>query len=513
MKQARGILVFAFILVWMPSLTISQITHPQYWYRADKKTDTVAGVWSNYQNDSIAALFDSTGSLPDFSQVNFNPAFSCLGPFSGFYNILKNAPEVATVYMLYHTESDDKENFLWSLQLTDEKRVQLSTRRLRQFRSEIAYTDTGITGPILSASFISWKPVDDDSSEVVLRFAGSDTMTMLGKAAEFLFFPKKLNSLDNCIYQTYLAIKYGVSLVNSPYISSAGDTIWNCDDSKDYNTDIAGIGRDTVFELHQKQSKSYADIITLAAGKLMPGNFENPTNINQGDYLLWANNGKTLVSEEVAYLWDTTVNAILDRNWVIKTVGNAGSIATSIYVDASKLDTDRPENCILLLDTSGNGVFDKPGVLYVYPDSLSADSLICFSGLSWDPDQNGKDIFTLAIKSRDKKKSEELPEIIRPADAGSGEDGQTEHLTLSDQGNEYRLYPNPTGDQYHLEVSLSKVSDVRVDVFDNAGRLYDTYQSSGDQFYHFEKHLNVPGLYQIRVVSASQSQTLHLIVR
>lgn len=71
-----------------------------------------------------------------------------------------------------------------------------------------------------------------------------------GYIPELLVYSRVLNPLERRKAETYLAIKYGVSLSNS-YISSDDKLLWDWDANKAYNNRITGIMRDDVSGLNQ----------------------------------------------------------------------------------------------------------------------------------------------------------------------------------------------------------------------------------------------------------------------
>jgi hypothetical protein len=54
--------------------------------------------------------------------------------------------------------------------------------------------------------------------------------------------------------ESYLAIKYGVTLSGINYLASNRAIVWNANTNPNYNKNLIGIGRDDVSSLLQKQS-------------------------------------------------------------------------------------------------------------------------------------------------------------------------------------------------------------------------------------------------------------------
>ena len=63
---------------------------------------------------------------------------------------------------------------------------------------------------------------------------------------------------DTVLYQwcSYLAVKYGVTLRETPYRSSDGTLTWPLDSLRQFSGSVIGIGRDDRFGLYQRQSRT-----------------------------------------------------------------------------------------------------------------------------------------------------------------------------------------------------------------------------------------------------------------
>lgn len=97
---------------------------------------------------------------------------------------------------------------------------------------------------------------------------------------------------------SYLAVKYGVTLSNTNnYITSAGDTVWYAASSASFYNNVAGLGRDEISALHQKQSRSQHTNtngqVTIGLGQIAATNQANPGTIADGQFTLWGDNGNT----------------------------------------------------------------------------------------------------------------------------------------------------------------------------------------------------------------------------
>ncbi|WP_029279422.1 Calx-beta domain-containing protein, partial [Pedobacter borealis] len=192
-----------------------------------------------------------------------------------------------------------------------------------------------------------------------------------GQLAEIMIFSQKLSNIDRQQVQSYLALKYGLTLgIGTPidYLASDGTTkMWTASNNIGYAKHITGIGRDNAIDgsvLNQKQSLS-ADtgIVTLALGSTVAtSNAANTATItNNLSFLTFGDNGATTpyrtpvagvtgVNSRMARVWKAQKNNWADQNITLKlTGGNA-----LIYLLVSTDDTFGTGDVAYALDATGS---------------------------------------------------------------------------------------------------------------------------------------------------------------
>lgn len=105
-----------------------------------------------------------------------------------------------------------------------------------------------------------------------------------------------ISSLNLAKINSYLAIKYGISLEGVDYINSDGGKVWDRTLYPEYNHNIIGLARDDASGLYQKQAKSTDENeLTIYLGdKLYPLNINNPSELlNDKDYILLGSNNRS----------------------------------------------------------------------------------------------------------------------------------------------------------------------------------------------------------------------------
>ena len=107
---------------------------------------------------------------------------------------------------------------------------------------------------------------------------------------EGLFYPYALTVSQRMAAESYLALKYGVTL-REDYLSPKGDTLWFYDKDKIFSHAIAGLGRDTLHGLHRVEGISAES--ALLEMRLLPSTNSGKAELLSGQYLLWgASEGK-----------------------------------------------------------------------------------------------------------------------------------------------------------------------------------------------------------------------------
>lgn len=182
-----------------------------------------------------------------------------------------------------------------------------------------------------------------------------------GGVAEVAVYDRELSDLELQKAQSYLALKYGLSLDSSAgnYVNSAGTSVY---DLPTYSEGIAGIGYDQTANLDQRVAKSQeADaVLTLATN----ADFTSPngagrTPLSNGQYLVLGHSGGDTTSQTTE-LPELTSERI-EREWRVENTGSVTAInlkfdgfgdSWSLVVDADG-DFSSGANVLRNLDANG----------------------------------------------------------------------------------------------------------------------------------------------------------------
>ncbi|MCB0373172.1 MAG: hypothetical protein KDD31_09205, partial [Muricauda sp.] len=275
--------------------------------------------------------------------------------------------------------------------------------------------------------------------------SSNQNRNLTGNIAEVLLADGPLNSNDIKRIESYLAIKYGITLNNSGgqlgstvgnlgyhYLAADGTVIWDPTIDSNYRYDIAGLGRDRYedfdggdnstsyddkklrYNLHQRISKSE----NMEAVVSMSTNSDFSTdNLNQSrteidnttwgapslfsylhNYLLWANDHRNL-NQTATELPPQFVSRI-EREWKIqKTVSPGGVdpiLGVSVRIDLSGSDILDNGNCgalSLIIDTDGDGDFLTGIITSIPATSIDASKNAYFDGVNFEH----LDVFSVAF--------------------------------------------------------------------------------------------------------------------
>ncbi|WP_160441817.1 MULTISPECIES: S-layer homology domain-containing protein [Saccharibacillus] len=265
----------------------------------------------------------------DAAALNFNPAYAGYGYFqvpaaSGFKNKITDTVEVFSVQRVQATAS---KGYPWELgggysaagarylpsslstyfgssqtRTVDLKQRDLTQGTLLNMHSMPGEWAASLNGEQVTldntntVDFVSQVP-----SSGAYYFGAAHNQVLDGSVSEMIVFNRKLADQERQKVNSYLALKYGMTLTGSnlenvDYIASDGSSMWDAGDNAGYGHRITGIGRDALSGLEQKQSKSQDKdaLVTLALGvEVAPSNKDNANAItNEQSFLTFGDNGK-----------------------------------------------------------------------------------------------------------------------------------------------------------------------------------------------------------------------------
>ena len=204
-----------------------------------------------------------------------------------------------------------------------------------------------------------------------------------GELAELIMYSVEHNGAQRAIVQSYLAIKYGITLDPSVtnYVDSDGNVVW---DDTNYWNDVFGIGKDDASSLNQTQSNSINTGNGAGTGQSGKGNIvlKNPSSLDDGDFLMIGHNAGAL-TEEATTLQSGLAAFTLPRRWAVKVTGDPGTVDLEFDFNGISTSggTTDVNNYRLLIDEDGDGDLSTGTVQEIIPDSFGSPKLI-FNGVT-----------------------------------------------------------------------------------------------------------------------------------
>ncbi len=387
-----------------PPTVPDEFSEANLWFKADAGVTTGATfTWENQADPSApnpvtgdADVSQSTANnQPTYNtsgadQINFNPSitfdgtddFLQSGAISNFLGV-DGSDKVASQFVVYKRLDSDDDNgehiynirntFILLGGKTNGRQIQESFRQdvlTRPKPNETLILDLLATtsstfannqfsmnknGIENQAPFFTGSHVPGNSG--VMRFG--EYLNDYGNfvIAEVVVFPKRISLSLKREIQSYLAIKYGISLGDnekaSIYLNSSGLAVYV---SNVYKYDVFGIAKDDGAGLNQTQSNSMNTGSGDGTGQSGKGNIvlSNPSSLDDGDYLLIGHDNGSLIQQSTEAPSDLSYNQRVGREWFVKQTGNVGTIDLTFDITGLSLTGNANTDFILLVDTDND---------------------------------------------------------------------------------------------------------------------------------------------------------------
>lgn len=280
---------------------------------------------------------------------------------------------------------------------------------------------------------------------------------------EAAYFPTSLSRKQILFFQTYLALKYGITLNKAHYLSTMGDTLWNAITDKRYYHHIKGIGSDSVYNFYSQKSSSLEDdVLNISCADSLPHN----------SYVLIGDDN----AELDWYAYESTTS-MLQRTWQIKTTNNQQPLIICLNSDKAGEFTDTLH--LALLNEEGEIMQT------FFPDSIDINKLY----YTIVPSQ--KQLYFSFISTS------EIHNYSRKINKGNNSPSQSEQdeeeALICDI--KITLGPNPTYGKYSLNVSLPQPTNILFVIQDPTGKSVMQQKLTNSSEYQYGGYLYSKGLY------------------
>jgi len=362
------------------------VSNPEIWFMTVPQTGDLQGkyYWKDFSGDSVKLLVrGNNGKLTggeynavssDVHTYNFNPAISLISNSneSEEFHINKANLSHSTIISVWGADKNfDIDAFLYALNgrpdegyiFTKDKvihsiesgkaaldygsdagkdlLIQNTTDDMEHALRIAAYSltlppNTSVWGENEQAVVSIGQKFDSNNSVNTSTFNISDPINTAfsGYTPEFIIYNRMLSPLERSKVETYLAVKYGLTLGKS-YIGSADQLIWDLDANTGHNNRITGYGRDDQSGMFQKVSAtsceeanyfSYgSDYPSNNSGNFynLPGPYrllvmgrEDASPMEDGQYVIFGDNGGALTATAPAGI---SGMKLMNRSWALNT--------------------------------------------------------------------------------------------------------------------------------------------------------------------------------------------------
>jgi hypothetical protein len=297
MKRINNLLIWSFVL-WINILSYGQspggVNGAQAWFKTNRLTNGYFN-WQDYSGDGVKLnKWNSENEyLSSGRYFNFNPALYLDGGSQQFFLNQTNLQQGTIIGLFGHAGTYfNYENILFGITgRTNEGAIVTNDKVANSTERDGEVLDFGSTNgedlyrkqdnsegteakfrerSLKIVSYYQYQQPnisvwgEDQKSNLTLGYGYLNTANGLstyslknfsnnfyGYIPELLVYSRVLNPLERRKAESYLAIKYGVSLSNS-YIASDDKLLWDWDANKTYNNRITGIMRDDASGLNQR---------------------------------------------------------------------------------------------------------------------------------------------------------------------------------------------------------------------------------------------------------------------
>lgn len=499
MKKALLTAVLVYIIAPAIAQHSNQIAEPLFWYHWDSQTG-----FANKGSAQQATLLIDSNLIVDSAGINYNTSVH----FNGNRIILKakalilTKPKV-TVMVVFIPDSLSATKHVYSLGKDSTVALALSPTSIERYARRMYFQDSVIVRPTINVLEGVVRNTGQGGLQLDLLIGDDEQDAFVGHIGELLLFNEKLSQSTRLKFETYLAIKYGVTLAGEGYMGTSDSMIWRKSQSDGFENDIIGIGREDELGLDQKQSKN--NEIGIALNGFYTRNDLNPGHLPLGNYLLISATAADFEQMRFDTVAVDSFRLIFVKQWRATTFGDSiHLLPTTVQLDASRFYN---RDSIYLRILRANALTEEVRL----PDSIDQHGVVYYKNLYWNTSGQGNDAFSFGLKAslavqslvqngglrQDMEGGQMVPyavihEIEEQAAIAKG----ARKAVLS-----IKTYPNPSDGLINIVVNSNPSEQTMLRIMDVSGRLIFSEALFGSSEYLIEDVRLELGTYLIEVRS------------
>jgi hypothetical protein len=301
-------------IVMMPDATMTS---------ASSRNTIFSGISSGTAGDMTGVGFGNYSSEFTNETLSYNQNIPGGGSYNGSAEISSTYSNAGIINVRNNITLTNGQDILYNSNV-------LTTSKI----NDVSFVNVGTPGgsPVLGTEYWIGRNFDLQGS-------------LNGRIAEIFTFAERVTDADRQKVESYLAIKYGITLgasteATKDYINSFDTSVWDVSANTGYNYHVAGIGRDSISDLNQKQSKTLnlANEVTISLGNIFATNNSNTNEFEKdGDFLVWGNNNAAFSGSSTNTVTIgsgiTTSLTRIDRKWkIVESIENVDGDVEKVYV-------------------------------------------------------------------------------------------------------------------------------------------------------------------------------------
>lgn len=215
---------------------------------------------------------------------------------------------------------------------SEEAYKRVAARIAAYYRSMVPATSIWGDGNRAVITFGGTPLVADVNKNSTFTTSSTANNVFVGFIPEFIVYSRLLTPLERRKVDTYLAIKYGITLSVS-YIGSGDQLLWDPELNPNFNNRITGIYRDDASEIYQAVATTLNEDLPLntanddyynasnpydksSGSRLLNISLQTGRNIPDKGYQFWSDDNKAI---KFTSLDNTIGTQMMERTWLMKT--------------------------------------------------------------------------------------------------------------------------------------------------------------------------------------------------
>lgn len=353
---------------------------------------------------------------------------------------------------------------------------------------------------------------------------------------EVVYMNKDFSLEDHKHLQTYLSLKYGVTLLNTDnYLSSENEILWSNKTNSEFNKNIIGLGNSVFYDLNQTQSQNSIDkLLSISSHSLKNNEFILIGNNNKLNHFKTVENQDVLEKE---YLVQTTSRneESLNLNFNTKLIGNFSALKTYYLVlnDNTKIKGEFKNNELFFNDikvnSNGNGI-DR---ISIVSDSFNIKAELAEAWFLNDKGEitikpeitKNTDKYEVSWFFNDKQISDKQEVLVNKTGVyemkiSSNNQEHSYKTTVYNNLNakvsdEIKIYPNPilANQDFKISYDLSKISNIEIYIYQQNGKLVTKQNLGRTDSGVFDFKISHSGVYLLISIIDGKTNLNKLIVK